>query len=467
VFSEDGVKVVDGAIAVDISSDEFEARVRLLHADLPGDSRLILETLHDAGVTCGILEQALLELSLSTGHSVVVAKGVRPGRGKDGWVEYLFTPLPSGDEQWNPYTHPVVRNTRAGQTIAIIHPPSEGTPGTTVTGKTIPGRLGRKASLELGSNVTRDKNDLTRVVAKVDGNIVPLPSCGLNVHPVLCIAGDLDLSVGDVDFVGSLKVEGDVKGGVSVKVGKDLYVLGGVEDATIECGGEVVVEKGFIGHGHGCISARGDVRVHHVRNQLVKSEGNVCIGIESIDARIEAGGKVEGITAVIIGGCVEAGGDIEVKTIGSVENGQVRIHGGKRGWILLRLAEIDKGCGELENLLRGLRQTVYAHGLARVCGSPSPEQETGLKELQVSVDNAHVRMSALQHERHTLTQELQHMNNPRVIVHDVIYENVSIDIDGARLVTDTPLKQVMFVKEKHRVVPRDLEWRVPDGHDGH
>jgi uncharacterized protein len=459
------MKVIDGVLAVEISPDEFEARARLLQCDEPPECRLIVDALQDAGVRFGILQEAVLQLRVSTGDAVIVAKGVRPGRGEDGWVEYLFSPPPDGTTDRNPLLHPIVRNTSSGQPIAILHPPSEGTPGTTVTGRIVPGKPGRRATFEMGSNVTRDRNDLSRVLAKVDGNIVPLPTGGLSVHPVLPIAGDLDLSVGDIDFIGTVKVEGDVKGGVTVRAGKHLHIFGGVEDAIIECGGDVVVEKGFIGHGQGRIYARGDVRVHHIRNQLVRSEGSVFIGVESIDARIEAGGKVTGITAALIGGSVDAGGDVEVKIVGSSENSRVCIHAGRRAGILMHLAEIDKEHRNLEGLLRGLRKNLYAYNLTRIRGPLDPDQLAALKELQNSVGSADNRLNTLQHERHALMQELQHACDPRVIVHHVIHENVSIDINGARMVTDTPMTQVVFVKEKHRIVPLDLEWRVSDTHE--
>ena len=336
------MKAVDGVLDVDLSSDEFEARARLLQDGQPPDCRHIVEALQNADVRFGILREALEKLRVSGGDTVLVAKGVIPVCGDDGWIEYLFNPPPDNNGTTDPLSHPVVRNVHAGQTIAILHPPTEGIAGTTVTGRIVPGKVGKRASFELGANVSWDRDDLSRIIAMVDGNIVPLPNGGLSVLPVLSIPGDVDLSVGDIDFVGTVEVGGDVKGNVTLCAGKHVHIFGGVEDAIIECGGDVIVDKGFIGHGQGRICAGGHVRIHHIRNQLVRSKGNVFIGVECIDARIEAEGKVTGITAALIGGCVEAGGEVEMKSIGSSENSRVSIRAGRRGRILLRLAEIDK-----------------------------------------------------------------------------------------------------------------------------
>ncbi len=453
------MKVIDGVIGVELSSDEFEARARLLQSEEPPDCRLIAEALQKAKIRFGLLHEALEKLKVPGEDLVLVAEGVRPGQGDDGWVEYLFCPPPEAGDTADPRSHPVVRNTHAGEAIAILHPPTEGTAGKTVTGKVVPGKPGRRATFELGANVLRDRNDPSRVIAGIDGNIVPLPNGELIVVPVLSIPGDVDLTVGDIDFVGTVKVGGDVRGGVAVRAGKHAHVFGGVEDAVIECGGDVTVDKGFIGHGQGRICAGGDVRVHHVRNQLVRSRGNVFIGVESIDARIEAEGKVTGVTAALIGGCVEAGGGVEMKTIGNSENSRVSIRAGRRGRILLRLAEIDKGYREIENQLRLLRQDLYGHNLARIRGPLHADQAKDLQKVQTLVDLTVNKLGAVQREREALVQELRQARDPNIVVHHIIHENVSIDINGARMVTDAPMTQVVFVKERHRIVPMDLEWR--------
>jgi uncharacterized protein len=303
-----GMQVIDGTIAIEISLDEFEARAKLVNADMASDAEAVRAALRETGVVYGISEQGLAQLEHSNGQSTVVATGVRPGRGADGRIEYPFGRPPVGGK--NERGGIAITNVRAGQRVAIVHPPEEGNPGLTVKGKTVPGKVGSKASIGLGSNVKRDPNDVSFVVAQVDGNLVSLPDGSLSVQPVVVISGDLDLGVGDIDFVGALRVEGDIKGGVKVRVGRQLRVDGGVEDATIECEGEVIVEKGFIGHGNGRICAGGTIRIHHLRNQTVISKGDVIITGESVDANIEAGGKIVGGTAVFIGGRIESDRDI-------------------------------------------------------------------------------------------------------------------------------------------------------------
>ncbi len=453
--AESEMQVIDGTIAIDISLDEMEARAKIVNAELLSDVQAIRAALKETGVVYGVSEDGLRHLEQNNGQSTVVALGIRPGRGADGRIEYPFGKPPVGGK--NERGGLVITNVRAGQRVAILHPPEEGTPGLTITGKTVPGKVGNKATIELGSNVKRDPNDLSAIIAQVDGNLVSLSEGGLAVQPTIVIPGDLDLGVGDIEFVGTLKVEGDIKGGVNVRVGRQLRVNGGIEDATIECEGEVIVEKGFIGHGDGRISAGGTVRVHHVRNQTVTSKGDVIIAGESVDAKIEAGGKLVGGTAVFIGGVIEADKDVDVKTLGSSENSQIRVRAGKRGKILHRLVTNDKEYKHAEQQLKKAKETVYKLSRAKIQGTLSDDQEVILTKTRGILTVLPENMTQLQHERATLMEELQHLSESCIVVHDTVHENVLIDINGTKFITDTALKQVMFVKEGYTIVPRDFE----------
>jgi uncharacterized protein (DUF342 family) len=100
---------------------------------------------------------------------------------------------------------------------------------------------------------------------------------------------------------------------------------------------------------------------------------------------------------------------------------------------------------------------VYKLSRAKLQGHLPEEQDVLLTKLREVLTVLPDTMTGLQHERATLMEELQHLSESCVVVREIVYENVFIDINGTKLITDTSLKQVMFVKEGYNVVPRDFE----------
>lgn len=83
------------------------------------------------------------------------------------------------------------------------------------------------------------------LIVDVKGVFVVL-FCGMCVDDVLCFYY-VDVSIGYVEFDGSVIISGDVKDGMFVKVMGDIIVLGFVELVIIESKSEVIIMLGVIG----------------------------------------------------------------------------------------------------------------------------------------------------------------------------------------------------------------------------
>ena len=83
-----------------------------------------------------------------------------------------------------------------------------------------------------GKNCFFDEGDL-RFYAEITGQPL-LKNNKIVVVPIFTVAGDVDLSVGNVNFLGSIVVNGNINAGFSVTASEDIRVLGNVEGAFLK-----------------------------------------------------------------------------------------------------------------------------------------------------------------------------------------------------------------------------------------
>ncbi|HTO94785.1 MAG TPA: FapA family protein, partial [Bacteroidota bacterium] len=293
-----------------IAADGLSAAVAVDESAPAPAAEEIMRALGEAGVTYGVSEEAVLRIASGTGHgeTLRVAAGRAPVPGTDGRIEWCFTPEPGAKALY--------RNAVAGQKLAVVHGPGAGTPGASVFGRPIAPKPGRPVALRAGANTAADANDRRVILATASGNIV-VADGHIEVQPLLTLRGGIDYTMGKIDFVGSIVVQGDIAGDVTVRAGGSLTVHGNVDDADIDVRGDVVVDKGFVGRGKGRIVAGGSVSVLHLLNQSITAGKDVRITRESVNGMVSAGGRVQAASAVIAGGSIHADGDVVLGTIGS------------------------------------------------------------------------------------------------------------------------------------------------------
>ncbi|WP_460837901.1 DUF342 domain-containing protein [Noviherbaspirillum agri] len=126
-------------------------------------------------------------------------------------------------------------------------PPAPGSDGTDIHGKCVPADAVPDIPFKSGlQGAEPDKDDLNLLVATLGGQPI-LFDTGVAVNPVIEVE-DVDLGTGSIKFEGTLRVRGDVKAGMRIKVAGDVIVNGMVEAAEITAGGNVAVKGGIVGH---------------------------------------------------------------------------------------------------------------------------------------------------------------------------------------------------------------------------
>jgi len=285
------------------------------------------------------------------------------------------------------------------------------------------------------------------LTAAADGCPLKRPDGSVEVQPVVTIPGNLDYTVGNVDFIGSLIIRGDVKGDAVLKVKGSVDIKGNVEDATIEAGGDVTVHQGFSGHGKGKIVAGGSVNVHYVMNQTVIAAKDVAIGRECINATIDAGGKIHAPRALIAGGKIDAVQEIEVGDIGTMDISSAKIRVGRHGKLLEHLAQVDKDIKQVERQMAEVKDAVYKLVKFKVdTGSLPADKEQLLVKLQEAQKLLPKRAESLRADKAALEIELQKKSDARIVVRGTIHKDTMVEVNGVRKFIDSALEGVIFVE---------------------
>lgn len=410
------------------------------------------EIIKEAGVVYGLQEDVLARIINEgyDGEPLNIALGDAGTPGKDGRVEYKFevdaaTPHAGSGEDAT-YVPRVITSIAAGQPLAVQIPPEPGKPGLSVTGVPVAVKQGKMARLIPGPQ-TKLSDDKETLIAATDGCPIRRPDGSVEVQPVVTLPGNLDYTVGSVDFIGSLVVRGDIVGDAVVKVKGSIEVKGNVEDVSIEAGGDVTIHQGFSGHGKGKIHAGGNVTVLYVMNQTVVAEKDIMIGRECINATIDAGGKIHAPRALIAGGKLDAVQEVEVGSIGTMDISSAKIRVGRHGKLLEHLAQVDKDIKQVERQIIEVKDAVYKLVKFKLdTGNLAPDKEQLLSKLQEAQKLLPKRAEGLKTEKSGLEAELQKKSDVRIVVRGAVHKDTMVEVNGVRKFIDSALEGVIFVE---------------------
>ena len=202
---------------LNISSDGMEAYLRLPVPSLgePYTEDKILQFLSEKGVCVGIQKEAIKGL-LDAGiyeRDVRVAVGTKPVDGTDGYYEYEFNsdfskkPKIREDGTVDYWSMNLIEVVREGQEIAKYHPAVEAKAGVDVKGRPVTGKHGRELPPLKGKGFERSEDNLT-YVAVISGKITKQED-RITILPIYEISGDVDISIGNIDFVGDVVIHGN------------------------------------------------------------------------------------------------------------------------------------------------------------------------------------------------------------------------------------------------------------------
>jgi hypothetical protein len=252
---------------------------------------------------------------------VLLSKGKAAALGLEGRVEWLIPPpqvlrekkRTGGRVDYREYNQIV--NVQQGQKILTLISPGSGEAGEDVFGQKAEGQPGKPASMKKGKNV-EVTTDGKGFFAQVSG-MLQVSADTVSVEPNMIVPNDVDMSVGNIDFLGPVKVGKDVRDGFHIRAGKEIEIGGMVEGAGLESGSYIKIQGGVAGRGKARIICKGNLDAKYLNEVCVEAGGDVVIANSITNSTVKSLGKIIVTNGGIRGANVVAQKGLKTPELGS------------------------------------------------------------------------------------------------------------------------------------------------------
>lgn len=439
-------ELISKRVRIEVSEDCYQ-----VHATTSGP-RVALADIQAAleanGIMYGVdLDAARLAIQ-NPGRRTLVATGSRHNDGTDGYFEPVKDrPESEVDRRFG------MDNILAGDVLGVIHKPTSGSVGVDVYGRKVQPAEGRPANIFTGPSIKRTESEDRTVLESLLDGYVEAGNASIEIKEEHTIHGDIDYSDGELEFSGSLRILGDIKGSGDLRIRHNLFVQGSVEDAKIVAGGNVTVTGSFVGRGDGLIRAAGNVEVNVVLNQMIEADGTIVIGKESVNAHLIGSDSVIGKTATIMGGTVAAGEKIEVFTLGGELYSTTRVKLGLVEVMNESMLAIDKEI-ELQNkIVDQLKDQIYLLVRERIDSTNfTAEKDEQLKLLQGKLKRQNGIVQELTAKKQDRVLEMNRKRSPKLTVFGTVHQSVAAEISGVRIRLKQSYRNVTFEELKNEII---------------
>jgi uncharacterized protein (DUF342 family) len=365
------------------------------------------------------------------GKKIIIAQGTLPTEGTDAKLEYHFSidrelrPKEREDGTVDYRDLGLILSVKSGEKLCTLTPAVKGTPGKTVTGKTLLPHPIKNLMLPTGKNtkVSDDKLVLYAVTAGcievVDGKV--------NVLNIFTVTGNVDSSRGNIQFDGNVVVSGDVLTGFVVSATGKVEILGIVEGATIEAGSDVKIKGGLIGHG--AVSSGGNFTTRFIENSSVLARGEVTAD-SVIHSQIKCGGSlaVDGRHGVIVGGLCIVGKDVKALTIGSSSNISTTLELGIDPTLSARLKTVENRMRQLIKELDRLTQIINMLSTLAAANKLTNDRAEMLSKALSTQKANNQELTDLKKEQTELAGVMQTIWGSQVVCRKDMFAGVKISI---------------------------------------
>lgn len=446
-------EVRDGEVQVHLDASKMAAYLHISQpfGGAPVTREQVGSAIERAGVVFGLDHEAV-EQSIQAGRAdnVLIAKGRPPVHGEDGRLESLIPSMKERRPRIDEHDLADYRNlgevlvVHMGETLVRRVPATPGEVGETLLGQEIPTIPGKEVMFAPGlTGVVPDTSDPDVLVAAITGQPVQVKN-GVIVEPTYA-ASRVDLSTGNIVFDGTVKVQGDVQAGMTIRATGDIHVAGTVEastqgEATLEAGGDIVVQGGVIGRvdsgdGESYVSrihCKGSFTAHFVQNVHIFAEGSIYVDDTAMQSELSAANQVvvgkEGSgKGRIIGGLIQATLLVKAQVIGSPSLTrtvvEVGFHPKMNDRLRLLVSEREEWDKKLEDVQRVLAFSKL---------NPGRLSEETLQKAEKTLVAAQARIAELQDEHEVLNGQLQLADKGRVVVEKILFEGVEVMSGGQR-----------------------------------
>ncbi|MGI6093281.1 MAG: DUF342 domain-containing protein [Negativicutes bacterium] len=422
---------VDPEVQVTVTRDRMEATLEIVTTKncRPITMDFVMNKIQECGIIFGIDHEMVQKAFERPGLKVIFARGQRATDGENGRIEYRIDtenkgrPTEQEDGRVDFKSLNIFTTVYEGELLAEKIPPTPGSAGTDILGYPVAPKPGKDIPLPIGKNVKVIEGN--KLVAGIAGQMV-IANNKINVIPLIEVKEDVDLSTGNIDFVGNVIVRGSVQAGFTVKALGNVEIFGAVSGGTVE-GKNVIIRMGIQGMHRGYIKATENVIAKFIENANVFAGLDVTVNDVILHSKISAGKKVvvEGRRGLIAGGTVIAGEEIRAKIAGTHMATNTELEVGVNPELREEYQSIRK---EIKKLEISLDQTIKAVGILKSMDQARMSQDKREMLLKLTKAQFHLARQVETYRNRVLEIELafEEMRYGRIRIADVIYPGVKI-----------------------------------------
>lgn len=423
---------------MDISDDYMTVTVRFYPPSETGKRMSLEEFLKDMRfkkVVFG-LDIDLLRAHFQEGDyckDIVAARGKPPRHGKDAEIQYFFNtdlhavPTLKEDGSVDFFNLNTINHCKKGDLLAQIIPEDVGSPGLNVAGAQIKPRIVKKTVLKFGKNVVLSEDRMS-ITSEVNG-CVTLVDDQVFVTDIYEVE-NVDNSTGNIEFDGSVQVNGNICSGFSVKAKGNVIIRGVVEGATVQADGDIVITKGMNGMSKGRLEAGGNIVTKFLENASANAEGYVSA--ESIlHSKVTAGSEINvtGKRGFITGGHVCAGFKVSAKNLGANLGATTVVEVGVNPKLKEDYQTLQAELAEIQKVIQKTQPILVNFAEKRAKGAQfSPEQVKYIRSLIVLTEDKKKELEEKSEKWEVLRAAFEGQNDASVEVMGEAYPGTVIVI---------------------------------------
>lgn len=446
---------------LEIAEDLMTAVIRFI-APSEGGRLLTLEELvkdlRFRKIMFGIQIQNLQEFLADREYckDIVVAKGKDVIQGKDAYIEYAFNtdihirPTIREDGSVDFFNLNTISHCRKGQVLARIIPEVRGQSGRNIMGVEIEPREVKSTLFHFGRNIEVSEDNLS-LISMVDGHVA-LVDDKVFVSDIYEVE-NVDNSTGNIEFEGSVQINGNVISNFIVNARGNVIVNGVVEGATIIAGGDIVIARGMNGMSKGKLEAGGNIIAKFLEN--VEANAGGYIQTESIlhsNVSSEKYIEVDGKHGFITGGHVIAAEKLGVKTLGSEMGASTVVEVGANPKMKEEYLQLQKNVAETQKILSSTHSIMTTYADKRAKGVQlNNEQLEYLKSVILLDNNKKKELEKDQKRVEEIQEKLSIQNQAYVEVRGQVFPGTKIIIGDLSMVVQNSNRSCRFEKVRGNV----------------
>lgn len=421
-----------GKVLIYSTRDKMKALVYVstqFRDDFP-ETEEILDVLNRHGVIFGINIEKIRDFvdRKICDEKFIVAEGKPVKHGNAGKLDFLIEMSDVGKPKMLPngrVDHMELKklvNVKKGEELVRRIPPVPGEDGVNVLGINIKPPEPEDAVLYVGFGTKISENDPNLLVASNDGALIVDSDGSIEVKTSRIITSDVDYSTGNITFSGDLKINGTIRSGFSVKTEGSVEIVGGMEDAVLQCDADVKIRGGVSGKKRGSITCRGDLAVKHIENFNAKVHKDLSVSNSILHSDVYCGGKIR--AGSVVGGQLRVSHGMEVGEIGTEFGVKTLILIGHDDHILQLQKELMDEIDVINESLHEKKEEAYHLVDVNMdeMGELSLEIENELNDLKDEVKVLRIKIEALEEKLEKVKTKINNTPKPEIKA-DIINPN--------------------------------------------